>query len=345
MIDAPDIQYGDIIGHDRVVRLLKNAVATERVAHAYLFAGSQGVGKTKTAYAFAATLLCKTGGDEACGQCISCKKFVDANHPDLSELKPEEKTNGMIKVKPMREFIRNTHFHPFESDWKIFIIHESEKMNKESANTLLKTLEEPTKNTVIILLTNRPQQLLPTILSRCQKIVFGLLKTGAVARIVGEKRGLSEKDADIVARLAQGSVGRAMHMDLKFSTEDLPNFGQDFFSLRFGRDRKLFEFADAIGAWPSGPLEALEIVMSLLADAARIAAGIDADRLTYPDLREQAADFARSYSPRALAAKIRTVIYAQRLIERNANKRLTAEAMLMDILTPRVTRFSERLPR
>ncbi len=249
MIEAPDILYSDIIGHDRIVRLLQRAVDSGRVAHAYLFAGPQGVGKTKTAYAFAASLLCKSEGSQACGHCVSCKKLLDGNHPDLSELKADEKSKSVIKVKAMKSFIQAMNFHPFESEWKIFVIHEAEKMNKESANTLLKTLEEPTESTVIILVSGKPQQLLPTIMSRCQKVVFGPLEFDAVARVVVEKRGLSEKDADLVARLAEGSVGRAMRMDLDFAMKDVKDFGRKFFNLRFGRDRELLDFAESIATW------------------------------------------------------------------------------------------------
>ncbi len=345
MAENSDILYSGIIGHDRIVRQLQSAGESGRVAHAYLFAGPRGVGKTKTAHAFAASLLCKSGGSQACGHCVSCKKFVDGNHPDLSELEPDDKNKSIIKVKAMKDFIQAVHFHPFESDWKVFVIHEADKMNKESANTLLKTLEEPTKNTVMLLVTSKPQQLLPTIMSRCQKIVFGPLETAVVARFVMENRGLGEPEADVVARLAEGSIGRAMRMDLDFALHDIKDFGRKFFALRMGRDRQIMELAEEIAAWSSGPLDALEIVISFMADAVRVAAGIDEKRLSHPDLRAEAAGFARTYAPHALAAKIRSVVYAQRLIERNAHKRLAAEAMLMDIINPRVTRFSERLPR
>ncbi|MCZ7583313.1 MAG: DNA polymerase III subunit delta' [Deltaproteobacteria bacterium] len=342
MIDAADLKFSGIIGHESAVGLLKRAMASSRVAHAYLFAGPDGVGKRRTAHAFAAAMLCAADGGEACGTCVSCRKLVDGNHPDYLEIGPDGR---FIKIDAMREMIGATRFMPFESPWKIFVVLDAERMNEASANAFLKTLEEPTKSTLLILICSAPQQLLPTILSRCQKINFGPLPADNLARLVAERRELDPDRAALVARLADGSVGRALAIDEEYAFERRPALGRMVLGLAPGRDTDVLNTAREVVNWPEGPEDAFELVKSFLADAARLAAGLPEDALAHPDLADAARRFADHFSAPLLAHKTRTLSYAQRLLARNANKLLTAEAALMDAVTPRITDFAERMPK
>lgn len=344
MIEAKDLRYEGVLGHDRIIHLLKNAITADRVAHAYLFCGPEGVGKRRCAHAFAAALLCSLGGDEACGSCPSCKKLCRGNHPDFHEIVPTGKGRVLTRDS-INELIRQTRFAPFESRWKVFLLLEAERMRDAGANALLKTLEEPTRRTVIVLMSAMPQGLWPTILSRCQNVVFGPLRREVLAPLIAEMRGMDEADAGFLARLSEGSVGRALAMDLKIALEDRLRMGRAFYKLRYGQDAALMEMVQELMSWPEGLEEAFEIVKTLIADALRLSAGGDKESLIHEVLAGEAEAFALAYSTGVLAAKVRSVTCAQRLLARNANKRLTAEALLLDLMTPRVTGFAKRIPR
>ncbi|MCB9488294.1 MAG: DNA polymerase III subunit delta' [Deltaproteobacteria bacterium] len=340
MINADEILFSTIRGHGSAVARLQRAIEHDRVAHAYMFVGPNGVGKRRCATAFAAGLLDGTK-PEADPSSASSRKLVAGNHPDFWEVRPE---GQFIKKDAVAEMIRRCQFAPFESDWKVFLIHDAHRMNPASANALLKTLEEPPSRTVIVLLTSAPQQILPTIHSRCQKIPFAPLPAATVAEIL-RGQGVDADEAEALARLSEGSVGQALEMDEAGATEGRKAFGEAFFSLRHGKDLAALEMAKALNEWPGGPEAAMELMKSFLADAVRVSAGVNETRLVHRDLADEARRFAERYDAEVLATKIRSVTYAQRLLQRNANKLLTAEALMLDVLEPAATDFAARLPR
>jgi len=197
----------------------------DRVAHAYIFAGPDGVGKFTAAKEFAKLLLCKNpvergNFNDSCGNCVSCGCFEGGSHPDFEHVYKEllEFTeDGKGKTTPIdfpidvvREFlIEKVSLKPALSARRVFILTEAEKLNPESENCLLKVLEEPPSYCCIILICTRPEKLLPTIRSRCQILRFGPV---AEDRIIGKlsEAGLGEKQARYFARLADGSVGQAL---------------------------------------------------------------------------------------------------------------------------------------
>jgi DNA polymerase III delta' subunit len=161
--------WKDITGHDHAIELLKGYSESARVPHAFLFAGISGLGKTRVAKEFFKAVNCLERNAEACDRCRNCLKVMANTHPDLVELNPSSR---WIKVDEVRDLLSEIGFKPFESRMKFVIIEPAEHLNRESANALLKTLEEPPQNTVIVLISHRPKLLLPTIVSRCQVIRF-----------------------------------------------------------------------------------------------------------------------------------------------------------------------------
>ena len=152
------------------IRVLRNALLGGRVSHAYLFTGSEGLGKTAAAMDFSQALLCEAPVDGGpCGWCRSCRQVMHGNHPDYHWVGP---SGASIKIQQMREVRRTVGFRPYQGGRRVVIIEQADKMTKEAANSLLKTLEEPPPETHFILLTDRVQNLPPTIVSRCQCITF-----------------------------------------------------------------------------------------------------------------------------------------------------------------------------
>ncbi len=327
---------GDVLGHDRALDQLRRAVSSGRVAHAYLFLGPEGVGKTMAALAFAAELLATNRDAEKVR-----RKIVDGNHPDLQVLEPEGR---FIKKAAIDALVQKLSYAPYEAEWKVNLILQAETMNPAAANALLKTLEEPGRNIVFLLVTSAPQQLLPTVLSRCQKVVFGPLDADLIERVLVE-RGREPDDARIIARVCDGSLGRALGMEPGPLREERHELGERFYRLASGGDGDVARFAESVTQWPSGPEDALELVKVFLADAVRTSTLADTRRVVHPDLETEARAFASRYDARALGSKIRSVTYAQRLLQRNANAPLAVQALMVDILTPRATDFARTIPR
>jgi DNA polymerase-3 subunit delta' len=196
--------WNEIVGQPVAIRQLRNTLQRNRVGHAYLFFGPEGVGKHTTARIFAQALNCQEGAfQEACGQCRSCNLIAVGKHPDVLEVS----ASGVnIRIKQIQEIIRQSQFSPVEGQWKVFLINGAESMNSEAANKLLKILEEPPEKTIFILTSRATFGLLETILSRCQQVGFQALNAGGIEQVLVQ-RGLAEPQvARQVAQLAGGSL-------------------------------------------------------------------------------------------------------------------------------------------
>ena len=206
--------FRDVIGHRRLIDLLARAVARESLPPSLILAGPDGIGKRLVAVATAQALNCtnsevrqqKTALD-ACGGCSSCLRIARGIHPDVLIVQPGD--NGNIRIEQVREVIDQASYRPFEGRRRVVIIDQAETLMPQAQNALLKTLEEPPSASVFMLVTSRPDALLPTVLSRCPRLRFRPLHAGDVAAAM-IKRGRPEPEARAVAALADGSIGRAL---------------------------------------------------------------------------------------------------------------------------------------
>ena len=161
------------IGQDRVTDLLRRAIERDRVPNAYLFSGPPGAPLLDTATALACALNCQRSKGEACGECDACAKIIGGIHPDVVTLVREGAAN-IVPIESVRnQVIARIGLPPHEADVRVFIVEEATAMAPPAANALLKTLEEPPARTLFVLCTTAPEQLLPTIRSRCQRLRFG----------------------------------------------------------------------------------------------------------------------------------------------------------------------------
>jgi DNA polymerase III subunit delta' len=154
--------------NDHVTTILKGITKTQRVANGYIFVGADPELKVATALNFAKTLNC-TSEERPCGACLSCRKIDGSVHPDVMLLEKDEKSFKIEQVQKLKEL---THYGPAEGAYKVIIINDADTLTLQAANSFLKTLEEPPENVTFILICNREEGLLPTIASRCQKIIF-----------------------------------------------------------------------------------------------------------------------------------------------------------------------------
>lgn len=211
----------DIIGQEKAVRMLLGILIRQKVASSYLFCGETGIGKKTAAVDFAKALNClnpqpagpRITSDspvDACEECASCSKIKAGVHPDFLLISPEER---LIRIEEVRIIDDALSYKPFEGRKKTVIVDDAETMNISAANAFLKTLEEPPQDSVIILVSSRPDLLPETIRSRCSRINFFPLSKASCREVLAEK----EKDAEkfsLAARLSMGRPGIALSSDL-----------------------------------------------------------------------------------------------------------------------------------
>ncbi|MEK6756615.1 MAG: DNA polymerase III subunit delta' [Bacteroidota bacterium] len=244
--------WNRVIGQRRVKDLLRRTLASKKVAHAYLFFGGEGIGKDAAAIEFARALNCTVDSVDPCGECPSCKKIEILQHPNLKLIFPlpvgkNEKSgdnptevlsqdqitvvqeqlrlkaenpyhrisipkSNFIKINSVRDLRRDAAMSAFEGGKKVFVLSNAETMNAEASNSLLKTLEEPSSDSVFILTASQKEQLLETIISRCQLVQFDPLSEGEIREALMGRQNAEAEQAALVARLARGSYSAAREM-------------------------------------------------------------------------------------------------------------------------------------
>jgi DNA polymerase-3 subunit delta' len=207
----------DILGQERVIGFLKQALANDQMPHALLFLGNEGVGKESTALALAQVLNCENRqpDQDACGQCRSCRLFATGSHPDFWQISPEgDSAQPQIKIEQIRELRRQVGFHPLAGTWRVVLLKPAETLNEAAANALLKTLEEPPAGNLFILTAIGERDLLPTIVSRCRRLSFGAIPQSILIQELQNRKGLSSEQASLVAAINYGSLGEALAVDL-----------------------------------------------------------------------------------------------------------------------------------
>ncbi len=208
--------FSEILGQDAPIALLQRTIQQHRLPSAYLFAGPHHIGKQKTAHALAQAVNCEKSGADACRNCNHCLQIENDEFPDYSVVRPQ---GQFVKISQIKQAIRWLQLRPDLGTHRILVIDEAERMNLESANAFLKTLEEPPPQTLIILLAEQPQQLLETIVSRCQLIRFHVLKQDHVQQILQKNEQLTPEQTQFLAYFSMGQVKRDWIEKIEFLME------------------------------------------------------------------------------------------------------------------------------
>jgi len=320
------MSFDQIRGHQKILDLLSRVIRNKKIAHAYIFSGLEGIGKRLTALALAKNLLCVAGSGESCGKCSACMHIDQGNHPDVMMIEPEK---GVIVIDNIRNLKRELSRKSFSGGYKVCVIDEAEKMNVQASNALLKTLEEPTPDTVIILITEKPYHLLPTVLSRCQHLKFQPLSFSDASELIREKSGANEADALLMASFTGGSPGKALALT-----------GEDFKGVRDLWIRQLMSSATVEGEM------IFDGKKNYVSDKERLDLKLNLLRLWYRDLLlhkiygssaffsnkdkiEDIAAHGKAFSLEKLLTALFEIEKYTQALEYNANPQLTLDALFM----------------
>jgi DNA polymerase III subunit delta' len=320
--------FGEIYGHGKQIAILKSAMAKDRIAHAYLFYGMEGIGKRTTAAVFARALNCGAE-DPPCDACPSCRKAEHKNHPDIVTIAAE---GQFIKIGAVKELQARMTFRPSEGRRRVFIMQDADRMNAAAANALLKTLEEPSAGNILLLTTARPYALPMTILSRCQHLRFSPLPHEEVERYLREQESLDGDAAAVVAASAGGNIGKALEMNR-----------EDYVTLRNGILNDLssddpddplhrITFAGRFGTEREEILERLRILTTCYRDTLVFRETREAGRLIFLDRIDVIRAVAGRLSGSDLLRNIAAIEAAAGAIDKNANKTLTLETMAIKLI-------------
>jgi len=333
--------FDDIIGQQAAVDALRRLLGTGRVPHALVFRGPESVGKASVARIFAASLLCAGEGSEACGECPSCRSLASSSHPDFTSVTFEPRpSDGELRKEIVIDQIRAVNHlagvAPRQSPRRIFMIDPADGMNRESQNGLLKTLEEPPGNAVLILVASRPHMLLPTVRSRCFSVGFSPLSPGDLTRMLST-RGLSSAEAQARAALAGGRPGTALELDLEAMSERREEILRMLEALASASRRELGNLP-AMGAALAGKDETylvtgLELLQSLLRDSARSASAPGEDPgLVHLDLAQRLSALGQRIGAARAARLVASVDRARGYLRINVNRTLLAESLLAEVV-------------
>lgn len=197
----------ELVGQEHAVSLLTRAVQHDRTAHAYLFDGPEGVGKRSAGVGLAIALICRQSPGQGCGVCDACRRILAGQHPDVRVFAPRKADYVVDQIR--EDIIPLGSERPHEAPARVLVLDEADRLNVESGNCLLKTLEEPAAHTHFVLVTAAPERLLPTIRSRTQRVRFRAVAGASLTELL-VRRGLPRERAELLSAVADGSVARAL---------------------------------------------------------------------------------------------------------------------------------------
>lgn len=323
--------FADILGHDRIVEVLRRSLRSGKTAHSYLFEGVPGCGRKKTALALIQALFCTALPDDACGVCPSCRKIEGGNHPDIHLLAPLPDKRD-ISVDQLREMQRELSLRPYEAPRKACIIDPAERLNVSSANSLLKTLEEPPGNALIILLTENAGMLLSTVRSRCQLIRFAPLSPEHVLTLL-ERSGMAPETAALVAPMSGGSLQKALELDNESLAARREAVLSRVSQMNIHKIATVFDAAEELSGNRDATLELLDMLLSFFRDAVHLGAGSgDIVNRSVSSAIETIAT--RRSLPRNLEL-LERIYETRRAVQRNANPKLSLDQLFMNMADSR----------
>ena len=305
-------------------------MAQDRLHHAYVFLGSEGVGKRTVALSLAKAVHCLEMAQDFCGRCVNCVRIESHNHPDVRLVGPLPGKKD-ISIEQVRALERELNYRAFSNRKKIAIIDPAPLMNFSAQNALLKTLEEPPAGAILILISTSAGGLLPTLLSRCLRLSFAPLPASAVIDHLISRRGLKPEQAELLAAMSLGSLGRALSPDLEALARKRGAWVDGIASLAKGDSTAWAAFAEELSRDREEALGFLQWLEWWYRDVLIYLATESVQEICNLDLIENLKPQAASYSlKQALFLRSQALITTAR-IRRNVNRRMALENLLAHV--------------
>ncbi|MCA1624409.1 MAG: hypothetical protein LC768_00625 [Acidobacteria bacterium] len=343
--------FEKLIGNNHVKEVLRRMLSSERIPHSLLLAGAEGVGKKQFALEIAKAFVCQNPKNfEACDVCASCRragkfefpksdkkddfeKVIFSEHSDIGTVIPYKNS---ILVDAIRELVTEANFRPYEAKARFFLIDDAEKLNiakDNAANALLKTLEEPPPTSYIFLISSRPDTLLPTIRSRCQTIRFAPIDKKEIEEFLLGTKKFSPTDAELLARLSNGSIGRALEIDLGKFREGREAMLKVLQSLLLREDRSVLlrtaeEMNDAKNK--DNYDASLEILETLIHDVWVVKLGNETQVVNF-DILPQIKNLAQNVESKRLASWLSEIEKMRENFQVNINRKIATDALFMQM--------------
>ncbi|MEK7450024.1 MAG: DNA polymerase III subunit delta' C-terminal domain-containing protein [Planctomycetota bacterium] len=348
--------FENVIGQEPVIRIFENILKHQRLAHAYLFTGPMGVGKFYFARELAKTILCSTKNTAfsdnrsinfqlPCQSCSSCRQVEQEWHPNLSITSPAPGEKN-ITIDKIRRIEREIKLKPLQGKYKIFIINDAETIVEEGFNALLKTLEEPPSYVLLILITSKPEAILPTVVSRCQLIRFYPINDRLLNSFFSRHLKLPEKELDVLTYLARGSIGLGCYLkesDFLQQRELLLNcladrgpsqmvqsggystggLAEEIISYAQSGKKKLEENRQQV-------VQQFTILALFFYDVLMLHYGLE-QYLMNPDKKKLSQRIKSASSPEKIVRIMETLIDSERLLKLNANYKLVVENTVLNM--------------
>jgi len=350
------MSFREIVGHRRLKRLLARAVRSGTLPPSLVFAGPEGVGKKRAAYALAQALNClepvdneAAGERDACGTCPACGRISRGLHPDVLLIRRADDKSEIV-ISQMRELVRQVGYRPFEGRSRVVIIDDADELGTDSQDALLKTLEEPPARNVFVLVTSRPNLLSTTVRSRCCVLRFAPVAAVEIAGALASSHGFTAADARAAAALADGSFARAtgagaaeraqaravaaaVLMDTARTSDVRARLAVSVALLRSAGRKGKDADKDGKGAGADRESVAgrLRAMGSLLRDLAVLTSRAPETALVNLDLRADLEPLARHYDRDRLARAFSAVGRSLAALERNASPKIVADWLALQL--------------
>jgi DNA polymerase III subunit delta' len=316
-----------IKGQERVVSTLKRAISSSRLAHCYLFEGPSGTGRRTTALALIQSVFCANSADgSGCGNCATCRKLETGNHPDLHILQPLPDKRD-ISIEQIRELQQVLSLRPYEAPRKACLIEPAERLSIGASNAMLKTLEEPPGNALMILIASQADQLLSTIRSRCQQLRFAKLSEDEI-KLLLINQGMDAAQAATVAPLAEGSMEKALQISVEPDIERKLELIELLSRASTKQIATIFDPAEQLAGPRDETVETLSMFVSLLRDLVFIKSNSH-DSVVNRPIMGQLEELSSSLSIDGAMEAVELALEAVQSVRRNVNAKLAIEHFML----------------
>lgn len=337
--------FKSIIGQEHSKRFLTLLLQKGMIPNALLFTGSEGVGKKMAALSFAMAANCvgkhkspqKSSGlnledeifpTEPCGTCKNCRQFDSGSHPDFIRIDPEGQVTKIAQIRELRQLIS---MKPFGAGLRVIVLSKAHTLNQEASNALLKVLEEPPNRTILILITPRISDLLPTIVSRCQHIRFHPIPVKLLAAVLTQDHTMDQKEAEFIAAMANGSFSRALALKntdwifrRNWIIKETENMDTSSIAVILAMAEKMAKNKDK-----EATQDLLEMIKTWYRDL--MIAKYCPDKIINKDLMVTVRNVSQRYPQNTLLNRISAVQRAQKEIDANVNTRLVLENLFLTL--------------